>query len=130
MYSYFDYDNDRARVRQRFLDEMNKKTTLKDIGEQLDKFLLDERARGADYIDLTKDESKIPSAMKDSSNFELSWTGRIFKDVDPLKPLMLDDDSRLDSMFEDEDTPYRDLLDRIKYEDARTDYSMNSLSAD
>jgi hypothetical protein len=68
--------------------------------------------------------------MKDSSNFELSWTGRIFKDVDPLKPLMLDDDSRLDSMFEDEDTPYRDLLDRIKYEDARTDYSMNSLSAD
>jgi hypothetical protein len=34
--------------------------------------------------------------MKDSSNFELSWTGRIFKDVDPLKPLMLDDDSRLD----------------------------------
>ena len=96
MYSYFDYDNDRARVRQRFLDEMNKKTTLKDIGEQLDKFVLDERARGADYIDLTKDESKIPSAMKDSSNFELSWTGRIFKDVDPLKPLMLDDDSRLD----------------------------------
>lgn len=36
MYDYFDYDNDRVRVRNRFLNEASKKTTLKDIGEMLD----------------------------------------------------------------------------------------------
>ena len=46
MYTYLDYDNDRVRVRNRFINEMNKKTTLKDIGESLDKFLIDERAEG------------------------------------------------------------------------------------
>jgi hypothetical protein len=51
MYNYFDYDNDRAHVRRRLLDEESKKTTLKDIGELLDKFLLDERAEGLKYTD-------------------------------------------------------------------------------
>jgi hypothetical protein len=36
MYDYFDFDNDRSRVRNRFLKEASKKTTLKDIGEMLD----------------------------------------------------------------------------------------------
>jgi len=36
MYNYLDYDNDRVRIRERFIKEMNKKTTLKDIGELLD----------------------------------------------------------------------------------------------
>ena len=31
MYNFFDYDNDRERVRTRFLEEANKRTTLKDI---------------------------------------------------------------------------------------------------
>jgi hypothetical protein len=47
MYSYYDYDNDRTRVRERFLKEMNRKTTLKDIGEALDKLVLDEKALNA-----------------------------------------------------------------------------------
>lgn len=33
MYDYFDYDNDRTKVRERFLKEAQKKTTLKDIGD-------------------------------------------------------------------------------------------------
>lgn len=36
MYDYFDYDNDRSRVRNRFIAQNDKKTTLKDIGEMLD----------------------------------------------------------------------------------------------
>jgi DNA-directed RNA polymerase sigma subunit (sigma70/sigma32) len=36
MYNYLDFDNDRAVVRSKFLNEMNKRTTLADIGEQLD----------------------------------------------------------------------------------------------
>lgn len=33
-------------------------------------------------------------------------------------------------MPEGTDTPYRDMLERIKYEDERTDYSQKTLSAD
>jgi hypothetical protein len=44
MYSYLDFDTDRSMVRTKFLQEMNKKTTLKDIGEILDKLVLDSKA--------------------------------------------------------------------------------------
>ena len=36
MFNYLDYDNDRAKIREKYVKEMNKKTTLKDIGEALD----------------------------------------------------------------------------------------------
>lgn len=93
MYNFFDYDNDRERIRTRFLEEANKRTTLKDIGEALDKFMLDEKAKGLTYMNAENNDSLPKSATQDSSSFELSWTGRIFKDTDPLKPLLLDDAS-------------------------------------
>lgn len=135
MYNFFDYDNDRSKVRQRLIDQQfAKTTTLKDIGAQLDKFLLDEKAEGLRYLNFTDTDKhlneQVASASKDTSSFEMSWTGRLFKDTDPLKPLLLDDAAALDSMAEDKDTPYRDILDRIAYEDARTDYSAGSLNAD
>lgn len=46
MLNYFDYDNDRERALQKFRKEMNKQITLKDIGQKLDQFLLDEKAAG------------------------------------------------------------------------------------
>ncbi len=72
MYNYFDYDNDRERIRSRFLEEHNKKTTLKEIGDILDKFLLDEKAEGLRYLDLVEGRNGDPippAATKDSSNF-------------------------------------------------------------
>jgi hypothetical protein len=77
MFSQFDYDNDRSRVRQRFLDEMNKKTTLQDIGESLDKMLIDEKAAGIQFWDPSETE-KVKSASKDKTNVELSWAGNLF----------------------------------------------------
>lgn len=59
MYDYFDYDNDRARVRNRFIQEANKKTSLKEIGEMLDQFILDERSDSLRYTDITKPLDKI-----------------------------------------------------------------------
>lgn len=44
MYSFDDIRNDRYILRDRFLHEMNKKTTLKDIGAKLDEFILDSKA--------------------------------------------------------------------------------------
>ena len=45
MYNYLDYDNNRHRLRDRFANEMHKKTNLKDVGEKLDEFILDSKAK-------------------------------------------------------------------------------------
>jgi len=48
MYNYLDFYNDRHRVRERFVNEINKKTTLEDIGKHLDRFVLDSKAKLGD----------------------------------------------------------------------------------
>jgi hypothetical protein len=49
MYSFDDIAHDRHVLRDRFLKEMNKKTTLKDIGRKLDEFILDAKANNAQF---------------------------------------------------------------------------------
>lgn len=44
MYNSLDYDHDRAKVRDKFLNEVNKRTTLADVGETLDKLVVDSKA--------------------------------------------------------------------------------------
>ena len=38
-------------MRDRFMKEMNRKTTLEDIGLMLDKFTLDSKATSVEYMD-------------------------------------------------------------------------------
>ena len=52
MYSYLDYDHDRARVRDKFLNEMNKRSTLADIGETLDRLVANSKAASWRHYDL------------------------------------------------------------------------------
>lgn len=47
MYDYLDFDHERAQVRKKFLSQMHKKTTLQDIGEKLDEFIMSSKARVA-----------------------------------------------------------------------------------
>ena len=54
MYNYLDYNNDRYRLREKFALEMHKKTTLKDIGEKLDEFILDSKAKEMKYWNNSK----------------------------------------------------------------------------
>lgn len=129
MYNYLDYDNDRARVRTRFIKEMNKKTSLKDIGEMLDKFIIDEKAAGIPYTNPFATE-ELKSASKNTDSFELHWSGKIFKDHDPLKPSLLDDPTPLENTPEGADIPYRDIIDRVKFEDAHRDHSFDTLTPD
>jgi hypothetical protein len=49
MYNYLDYDSNRHQLRERFAKEMHKKTSLKDVGEKLDEFILDSKAKTAKY---------------------------------------------------------------------------------
>ena len=45
MYNYLDYNSNRQQMRERFAREMHKKTSLKDVGEKLDEFILDSKAK-------------------------------------------------------------------------------------
>lgn len=36
MFNYLDFNSDRIPLRNKFIDEMNKKTTIEDIGKLLD----------------------------------------------------------------------------------------------
>ena len=44
MYNYMDFDNERHKMRDKFLNQMHKKTTVKDIGEKLDEFIWSSKA--------------------------------------------------------------------------------------
>jgi len=66
MYNYLDFDNDRSRVREKFINEMHKKTTIKDIGAKLDEFVLSSKAAVAQYFDYGKHVLEQPEiATKD-----------------------------------------------------------------
>mmetsp|Transcript_6919 Transcript_6919/g.9583 ORF Transcript_6919/g.9583 Transcript_6919/m.9583 type:complete len:154 (-) Transcript_6919:892-1353(-) len=66
MYNYLDFDNDRTGIRNKFLNEMHKKTTVKDIGEKLDEFVLSSKAAVSEYWDLGKHPLEEPrSPQKD-----------------------------------------------------------------
>lgn len=62
MYDYLDFDNDRSRIRSRFLEEMHKKTTVKDIGDKLDEFTLSSKAAIAEYWDFGKHVLEQPTS--------------------------------------------------------------------
>ncbi len=51
MYDYLDYGGDRAQVRGKFLREMNKRVTLDDIGETLDKLVIESKAANWKHYD-------------------------------------------------------------------------------
>ena len=45
MYTYGDYDSDRTLVREKFLKEATKRSSLADIGETLDKMVVENKAK-------------------------------------------------------------------------------------
>lgn len=54
----------------------------------------------------------------------MSWIGSMMTGEDPIAPTFYEDKSILDNMPEHMDTGFRDIIDRIDYEDARTDHSV------
>ena len=98
-----DFDNDRARVRSRFLNEMHKKTSLKDIGDKLDEFILSSKAAIAPYWDFSKhtlEEPKSPKKDQDQSDYD--WQEHLVKSFDAKKPGWLDDEAQIDELATDE----------------------------
>lgn len=54
MYNTFDYETDRSRIRDKFLTQMNKRISLKDIGETLDELVLDNKSKYNKYYRLNE----------------------------------------------------------------------------
>lgn len=74
MYSYDDISNDRHILRNRFIREMNKKTTLRDIGAKLDEFILDSKANQAEFFQLDKTPFEAPNAAtRDQTTADFDW---------------------------------------------------------
>ena len=92
MYSYLDYDNNRHRLRDRFAEEMHKKTSLKDIGEKLDEFILDSKAQQLEYWHNDKHLLEMPDKPQQNLEAaEFDWKANLLASFDPLKPQWLDD---------------------------------------
>ena len=75
-------------------------------------------------------EDKLRYPGKDQSNWSMSIFGSVMEGKDPVKPHILDDQSSLDRMPEGLDTPLRDIIERVKFEDARRDHNPDTLTAD
>lgn len=96
MYDYLDFDHDRAKVRDKFLKEMNKKTSLEDIGETLDKLVIESKAANWQYYDITSDWMKQPERpSQDFSSADFSWSSKLLKDMDPKTPLFIEDPKQI-----------------------------------
>ena len=74
MYNYLDYNNDRHRLRERFANEMHKKTSLQDVGEKLDEFILDSKAKQLEHWHLDKHTLEQPGmAQENIDAAQFNW---------------------------------------------------------
>ena len=129
MYNYLDYDNDRYRLREKFAHEMHKKTTLKDVGEKLDEFILESKANTMDYWDPAKHILEQPEkGTKNIDAAEFDWKERMLKSFEPTKPAWADDKSVLDDLARDEKEKMEEIYDRVEFEDKMRDHSFDSLT--
>ena len=92
MYNYLDFDNDRAEARTRFLNEMNKRTTLADIGESLDKLVYNSKVANWEHYKLSEHWNVEPERPKrDYHSDDFKWSGKLLRMMDPKTPLFIDD---------------------------------------
>ena len=98
MYSYDDIVHDRHILRNRFLHEMNKKTTLRDIGAKLDEFVLDSKANMGQYYQLNKTPFDVPNAAtRDQTTVDFDWKQSIIQGFESVKPLYIEDKEQLEA---------------------------------
>lgn len=129
MYDYMDFDNQRKNVRERFLNEMHKKTTLKDIGEKLDEFTYSSKAAIMDnWDDKTHILEQPVQAQKDKSDKDFDWYSSIIASFDPRTPTWLDDPSQIDEEPTMERFAAKEIIAEVKFNDAMRDHSIGSLT--
>jgi len=132
MYNHLDFDHDRAKVRDKFLNEVNKRVSLKDIGETLDKLIYENKAENIQHYKLNEHYNlHSKRATKDFSSEDFKWSGRLFKTIDPKYPIFIDDPDQIDAVpNESIQEKLHRVYDKIKYMDENRDHSYSALSND
>ena len=121
MYDYLDFDNDRAQIRRKFCEQMNKKSTIQDIGEKLDEFILTSKAMVMleGHWDMGKHTLEQPdSATKDKDQTDFDWFEHVAKSFDPNTPSWMDDESQVDKIVTDHHFAAKEILEEVKFKDA------------
>lgn len=79
------------------MKEANKRTTLEDLGETLDKLVIDSKAKNWKYYKPHEHATLQPERPgKDFTSEDFQWSGKLLKSLDPKTPLFIDDPSMLD----------------------------------
>ena len=110
---------------------MHKKTSLKDIGEKLDEFILSSKAKiaGAGYWEDGKHILEQPLApTKDVDQSKFDWFESIAASFDPNTPNWMDDESQVDDIPTDEVFLAKEVMAEIKFRDAMRDHSIGTLT--
>lgn len=126
MYNYLDYNNDRYRLREQFANEMHKKTSLQDVGEKLDEFILDSKAKQLEYWNYEKHTLEQPGMAEqniDASQF--NWKNALEDQLDPLKPHWIDDPNMHENLMKEDQKYMKDLIDEVEFKDQMRDHSID-----
>lgn len=91
MYDHLDFRSDRSRCRERFIKQVNKKSTIEDIGGLLDEWILDSKA-AMPYWQPGKMLLEQPDQpQRDVTDQDLWWQSTFIGQSNQVKPSWLDD---------------------------------------
>ena len=118
MYNYLDYNNDRYKIREKFAKEMNKKTSLKDIGEKLDEFIYTSKAKELDYWHDSKHLLEQPDmATKNLDSKEFDWKEKFKESFNPLKPHWIDEKSEIETLPTEDYQKMTEIFEEVEFRD-------------
>ena len=131
MYDHLDFDHDRSKVRQKFLSEVNRRVTLDDIGETLDKLIYESKGENAEHYDLLRHHNQQSrAAAKDYTSDDFKWSEKLLKAMDPKTPLWIDNPELIEEAPPALAEKAQQVYDKVKFDDEQTDHSYASLRPD
>lgn len=131
MYSYDESRHERKLLRNKFLIEMNKKTTLKDIGAKLDEFILDSKANLGHHYHAERHTFETPNAAtRDQTTVDFDWKLNLIQSFDSIKPYFIEDRSQLADDLPPEKKRKQEIIDEVEFNDSKRQHDIDSLTQD
>ena len=124
MYNKFDYFNDRRRVRDKLAHYMHKKASLKDIGEILDKMIIEEeQATGF------KDNISPKSLNQEYHIYDLFDSVKEITHAKKIKPSIFEDRDNVEKEYDlKNNIEVHDIIGRVDANDINRDNSIEGLN--
>jgi small subunit ribosomal protein S9 len=129
MYNVLDYDSDRTKVRDQFLKDVTKRSSLADIGETLDKLTVASKAANYQYYKASEHHDAYPQrASRDFVSTE--WSAKLCRSTDPYSPSWLENPESNYAKPETTANKMEEIVDKVQYADVERDHSYQALSQD